>query len=331
LKAEARKLKANIRKYQAFIKEEPDEALCRSHNARAKELQAGLNEVQEKIREAERRNRKPPKPLKLGRGKLYLPDLRELLNQDIPVAAEAIRTLTGPIKIRQEKVPGKPGARWFATFSPDLIALLRQTAREKCYPDAPSLAAISADGQTVEVVIEKIPAYERLAPVFKELQKDGASIQSIAAAHGKCWQYVKDVLHFADTGERPKWKKGKKTGKGAKPDKYTKIAREVAYLRDKKKMSFKRIAAKLGVAGSTVRRAYDHAHREDIRAAVERGDTPRRGRYSHLGEDKYRKIREMLREGKTPAEVAVTVRCSAGTVSRERRRMLAAGELGEAT
>ena len=58
-----------------------------------------------------------------GPSKVYLPDLRELLNQEVPMAAEAIRTLTGPIKIRQEKIPGKRGARWIATFSPDLVGI----------------------------------------------------------------------------------------------------------------------------------------------------------------------------------------------------------------
>ena len=35
--------------------------------------------------------------------------MRALLNQEIPMAAEAIRTLTGPIKIRQEPIPGRDG------------------------------------------------------------------------------------------------------------------------------------------------------------------------------------------------------------------------------
>jgi DNA invertase Pin-like site-specific DNA recombinase len=93
LKAEERKLKANVRKYQQFIEEEPDEALCRSHNIRIKELQGRLNEVQATIREAERQNRKPPKPLNLDSSNRYVPDLRDLLNEDVPMAAETIRTL----------------------------------------------------------------------------------------------------------------------------------------------------------------------------------------------------------------------------------------------
>jgi hypothetical protein len=55
------------------------------------------------------------------------------------MAAEAIRTLTGPIKIRQEEVSGRPGARWIATFRPDLLALLQRVARDNHYADARSL------------------------------------------------------------------------------------------------------------------------------------------------------------------------------------------------
>ena len=327
LKAEARKLKANIKKYQTFIEEEPDEDLCRSHNTRVKELQARLNNVQEHIRNADRKNRKPPKPLDLERSKLYLPDLRELLNQEVAMAAETVRSLTGPIKIRQEKIPGKPGARWIAAFSPSLVALLQQVAWQKGYPDEKSLAALPQDPHTVEVVIEKVPKYERLAPVFKKMRDNGASVQSIAAAHGMSWQYASEILHFADTGERPKWKPGKRTGTGARSAKYLEISKEVSYLRDQKKMSFRRIAAKLGVSESTVRRAYDHEHPEAARKAAERGETPCRGRYSHLGEDVYEEIRKLLRAGIKPAEITAKVGCGASTVYRERRRMRA--ETGE--
>ena len=131
LKAEARKLATNIRRYQRFMEEEPDDTLCRSHNTRIKELQGKLNDVQAKIRDAERQNRKPPKLLVVDRSKVYVPDLRELLNQDIPMAAEAIRTLTGPIMIRQEKIPGRLGARWIATFSLDFAALLHKLAQRE--------------------------------------------------------------------------------------------------------------------------------------------------------------------------------------------------------
>lgn len=67
-------------------------------------------------------------------------DLRGLLNQEIPAAAEAIRALTGPITIRQEKIAGrKVGARWIATFSPTLVSWLRQRAKAKQCPDSVTL------------------------------------------------------------------------------------------------------------------------------------------------------------------------------------------------
>ena len=327
LKAQARKLTANIRKYQAFIEEEQDEALCRSHNTRVKELQGCLNDVQAKLRDADRQNRKPPK-LNLDRSNAYLPDLRDLLDHEIPMAAEAIRTLTGPIQIRQEKIPGKRGARWIATFSPDLVALLRRIARDKDYPDAASLAAAPTETQPVDVVIEKIAKYELLAPVFKQQRDNGASIQSIAAASGITWEYARQILAFADTGKRPNWGSAKRRGSGlGNPTKYIEIASEVAYLRDEKRMSFVKIGAQLGVSDGTVRRAYDHARPEAVREAAEKGRIPWRGRYSNLDEAVFQEIRRMLRAGTKPKEIAKTLGCGTSTVYRVRGEMNA--ETGE--
>lgn len=322
LKAEARKLAANIKKYQSFIEEEPNEELCRSHNTRIKELQGRLNDVQTKLREAERQNRKPPQPLDLERREVYLPDLRELLNDDVPMAAEAIRTLTGPIAIRQEKIPGKRGGRWIATFQPDVLALLRMVARDKGHPEAVSLAAARVEPLTTEVVVESIPRYEQLASKFKQLRDNGASIQALAAAHGMSWEYAKQILEFADTGKRPTWGSSQGRGSGLdKPTKYPEIANEVVRLRDEEKMSFVRIAAQLGVSDGTVRRAYDHARPEAVQEAAEQGKLPSRGRYSHLGEDVFRKIREMLRAGKKPKDIAAKVGCGPSTVYRVQRDM----------
>lgn len=167
----------------------------------------------------------------------------------------------------------------------------------------------------------------RLAAKFKQMRDSGASVQTIAAAHGMSWQYASEILHFAETGERPKWKAGKATGNGAKPAKYLQITKEVCYLRDKKKMSIVQIAAKLGVSRGTVCRAYDHEHPQAVREAAERGEPPCRGQYSHLGEDVYDEIRKLLRAGTKPSEVAAKVGCGASTVYRERRRMRA--ETGE--
>ena len=323
LKAEARKLIANIRKYQGFIEEESDDTLCRSHNARVKELQARLNKVQAKIREADLQNRLPPKPLDLERGPAYVPDLREVLNQDIPRAAATIRTLTGPITITQEKIPGRRGARWIATFQPDVLALLREVARDKDYPEAESLTRATAPAEPVTVVIDEVPKYEELAPMFLEMERKGASVQSIASAYKMSWKYAKEILVFAKTGNRPKWKAGKRTGTGGKRAKYPDLEKRVTEMRDVQEMPFPAIAAHLNVGLGTVYRAYDAAHHEEVRKAAERGEKPNRGRSTRLGADKYQLIRKLLLEGNMDAEIAAEVGCGQSTVARTRRAMKA--------
>ena len=274
------------------------------------------------------------KPLEPSKAKVYLADLRDLLNREIPLAAEAIRTLTGPIEIRQEPIAGRSnGARWVATFSPDLLRLLRRVAKEKEIPELLALEYSELhQAPTVEVVLEKVPRYEQLAPKFKELHEQGVSISNIASAHGMCWEYAKEILEFAKTGVRPKWKSGKRTGKrtgktGQTAD-YLRHSGEVARLRDDEKWSFARISKQLGIAKSTVRRAYDYAHRDDVADAVQNGNAPSRGRYNHLGEEVYREIRRRLRKGEEPKAIADQVGCGASTVYRERRKLQS--EVGDA-
>jgi hypothetical protein len=101
MKGKVRTLEAKIKKLVARVEDEPDKELCIAYDRRIKELQKEVNKLLAKIRDAERQNRKPVKPLSLDKAMTYLSTLRETLNQEIPVAAEAIRTLTGPIKIRQ--------------------------------------------------------------------------------------------------------------------------------------------------------------------------------------------------------------------------------------
>jgi len=83
----------------------------------------------------------PPPPLDAEFVKKCLADLRGILASEVPVAAEAIRALTGPIRIRQEKPEGrKRGARWSATFTPDFLRLLQHLGRAKNYPEYTTLA-----------------------------------------------------------------------------------------------------------------------------------------------------------------------------------------------
>ena len=132
-------------------------------------------------------------PAKLSKKTLrsYLPELRVILNQEIPVAAEAIRRLTGPIAIQQEAISGKKrGARWIAMFSPDLLALLRHVTQEKDCPDSVTLEYLCRGNwitsPTVAIPIEAIPKYEQLATRFKAMHDMAARLQTIAAAHCSC-------------------------------------------------------------------------------------------------------------------------------------------------
>mgnify|MGYP000573351674 CR=1 FL=1 len=322
LKAKLRDYQNRIRKLVKKVEREPDEALCEGYHVRIKELQKEVNELRTTIREAEARNEPPPAPLDIERAKVYLADLRGLLNQEIPMAAEAIRQLTGPIMIRQEKVPGKRGARWIATFSPDLGALLRKVAKDEGYPAAAALAAAPSETQPVEVVIEKIPKYEQLAPLFKQLSDKGASIKSIAHAYGMSCPYALEILTYAKTGKRPEWQSGKRTGVLAgKTPKYIEIAEEVARLREKEKMPFPRIAEAMKVSQATAIRAFDYARPEAVRKAAENGQRPDRGRYSRLGQDIFQQIRNLLGQGMKVTEIAKQVGCGLSTVYRQRQRM----------
>ena len=322
-------MKATLRDYQKRVKKlvkkvekEPDDDLCEAYHSRIKELQKKINELKAAIRQADQQNRKKDiKPLKLDQAMAYLADLRGLLNQEIPMAAEAIRTLTGPIKIRQEKTPGRRGARWIATFSPDLLRLLRYVAKQNGDPDVALLDVIPSDAEPVQLVIEKVPKYERLAPEFKRMRDNGASVQSIATAHGMSWQYASEILHFADTGERPKWKAGERPKAERKRIKYVEIAKEVAQLREQQKMSFPKIAARFGVAEGTARRAYEHARPGTFRKAAKSGGSPTRGPRPNLDEDTIRKIHELIRSGAKARGIAKEVGCATSTVYRVRSRM----------
>src|SRR5262249_36640222 len=152
-----------IKKLVLRIEKEADETLTESYDKRVKEHQRELNRLRADLRQAEKQNDfKLPPPLDKQRIMAYLADVPALFRQDIPMAAEAIRMLTGKITVRQEKVPGKNrGARWIATFSPDLVRLLQYVAK-----DDPDLAVLGCGNDTaaptMEVTIDKVPKYEKL-------------------------------------------------------------------------------------------------------------------------------------------------------------------------
>lgn len=107
-----------------------------------------------------------------------------------------------------------------------------------------------------------------------------------------------------------------------KRNRYMDIAPDVARLRDDEKFLWPRVVAWLktekGIQASeaTIRRAYDHAHPELVAAAVNAGGKIKRGRYSHLGEATFDRIRKLLASGMKIKDVAAEVGCAVTTVRR---------------
>ena len=135
-----------------------------------------------------------------------------------------------------------------------------------------------------------------------------------------CRDYADKILKFAETGERPQWKSGKRTGTGNRVE-YIDNSPQVVEMRDVQKLSFARIAARLRIGEGTVRRAYDYGHPELVREAVQNGRTPERGTYSHLGTEVYQQIRKLLQAGTKPTEVARQVGCGTSTVYRVKQQL----------
>jgi Fic family protein len=73
---------------------------------------------------------------------------------------------------------------------------------------------------------------------------------------------------------------------------------------------------------STVRRAWDHAHQDQLKGAAMSGTTPDRGRYRHISDTTIFDVQSLLKEGKfTIREIACTTGLSQSTVRRQKHRM----------
>lgn len=322
LKKESQNLNGKIRKLIRRVENEVSEDLCAVYDQRIKELQKQLQPLQTKIREAERQNRKKDVvPLGREECKNYLTRLQDVLSEEVPMAAESIRSLTGPITIHQEPIPGKKRSRWVAKFTPDLMQLLSKLSNQEVFDSILLDKGEESLNHEVTVLLEKIPKYEKLAPEFLRLAEKGASVQSIASSYGMSWEYANEIMEFAKTGVRPKWKAGKRTGQGGKPNKYLEHVDQVVYMKDVQKIPFTKIAKKLKISPHTVRRAYDHAHCDKIRSEMEKGQVPDRGSYTHLGEEVHKRVREMLKAGATQKSIADETGCSISTVRRAKKKM----------
>lgn len=255
---------------------ESEEGLREGYERRIMQQQKEVDELKKQLRETEQTNAPVPPKLSKKTLRAYLPELRAILNQEIPVAAEAIRRLTGPITIRQEAIPGKKrGARWIATFSPDLLALLRHVTQGKDCPDSVTLEYLCGGNwitpATMSVPIESVPKYEQLAPKFKELREAGKSIQEIAFRHKVAWQVAWEILQFAETGERPTWRLPESSPLYEGWQHFESLAPLIADLRDNERREWQTVlfdvARQTGhrISIATAIRAYEHSRRYEFR------------------------------------------------------------------
>jgi len=181
LNKRVRLVESKIRKLVLKIEDEEDATLSEGYHVRVKQLQRELNGLRAEIRAATADNAEPPAPLDASDVEAHLADLRGLLNQDIPMAAEAIRAMTGPITITQEPIPGKShGARWIATFSPDLTGLLAKVANDKECPDSITLEYLCRRNWTMSQsavsIRQRITAGDKVGDIARA---EGVSEQTV--------------------------------------------------------------------------------------------------------------------------------------------------------
>ena len=319
LKAQFKQLRTKIERLVIKVADAGDERLSAAYHQQAQKYQKEANSLLATIRAEESFHQTSCRPIEIEEAKTYLSDLRQLLDQDIPIAAEAIRALTGPIRVRQEQLPGRKRSRWVASFQPNLPELLRRVSPPGTKIDDATSTAVS-ESNTVEVVIDKLPQYELLAAEFQKLQQSGTSKTALASAYGLSPKVVTQTLEFAKTGERPTAQPAKKKssdGQNPKATQYKDLAPRVVELRDVQRKHINWIAKHLGVSGGTVRRAYDYAHPEAVSKAVAEKATVKRGRFTHLDHTIFEKIRELSGQGQSPKEIAAVVGCGVSTVRRE--------------
>jgi hypothetical protein len=258
-----------------------------------------------------------------------LSGIRDVCNQEIPAAAEAIRALTGPISIREEKQPGRRrGARWIATFAPDLVAFLARRAGVANYPDSVTLDHLSTQKwiipQSVEVAIEFVPRHRAIAAKVADLSVKGSSPLTIARALGTSREAVQAALEFVRSGADPTSYAGSNLSRKrgtCRPPKYAVMANKVAELREKHGMPFEKIAEELGTSIETVTHAHDLRNSQAVADAAENGKTPDRGNPRHLSDEARKSIRAQLIAGRKRREIASDVGCSLSSLDQAARSM----------
>jgi DNA invertase Pin-like site-specific DNA recombinase len=333
--AELKRMKSLRDRLAELFDRESDEGLdalvakLRQHERRIKELQQQLKEAE--VRES------APQAMTPVDVEAMLQDLHGLLTEDVALSAPILAKLTGPIEVRDGETSGRKIKPWIARFRPNIAAFIAEAGQRVDQENQTAWQFVAQQPEQssdfVEIVIDEVPQYELLAPEFQKLRDQGNGTDTIASAYGLTWSRVAEILHFADTGERPKTKPKKDSSKPSRPrapqGSYKLVAPLVAQMRDEKEMEFEEIKPELKKLGwdvgmPTIRRAYDFSHREEFLEAVAQGRKPNRGRRSGIGYEKQEQIKQLLLEDRLEVkQIANHVGCGVSTVRRTQKRMKA--------
>ena len=301
------------------LKDAYDEQIARVN----REMKGLRNEIKGK----ELGNIPTPPPIHLDCISRYLTDLRAILNQEIPAAAEALHELTGPIRITQVKKPGKKsGGTWIATFTPRLVKLLRNFAKDADYPESRTMEFLSLGKWIPQnehtVLLDQVPPNLSQAPELGARFQAGETVEELARTEGLSTDRAEELVDFALKGIRPRSSKEKKAAV------IREIEPDVVQLRDRENRSFSEIerwfrAVKNQIISrSWIIQAWDNAHPEEIAAARAEGRRPRRGRFCHHSDETIKKIEEELSEGRfNIAEIARRNGVSEPTVRRQAKHL----------
>lgn len=302
------------------LKDAYDEQIARVN----REMKGLRNEIKGK----ELGNIPTPPPINLDCISRYLTDLRAILNQEIPAAAEALHELTGSIRITQVKKPGKKsGGAWIATFTPRLVKLLRNFAKDADYPESRTMEFLNLGKWIPQnehtVLLDQVPPNLSQAPEFGARFQAGETVEELARTEGLSSDRAEELVDFALKGIRPRSSKEKKAAiiRDIEPD--------VVRLRDRENRSFSEIerwfaeVKQLKVSRYWIIEAWDNAHPEEIAAARAEGRRPRRGRFCHHSDKTIKQIEEELKEGRfNIAEIARRNGVSEPTVRRQLKNMV---------
>ncbi|MEX0670565.1 MAG: recombinase family protein [Pirellulales bacterium] len=248
----------------------------------------------ERLKELQRSCRRPSvKSVREADVRAALGNLRDLLQAEVGIAAQVLKSLVGDVTVEARRLEGKARPEMVARFSinaiPALAMLNRGQAAKSDDPTVTKWEFLHGDrwtmpskgglrGLEVTVALRKPPKYEVMLPQIMEMAEAGSGVDLISRALGIGAEVVRDALHLHRTGRRPpgrvdgRRRKPRQPGKPFVP-KYQQTAPEVDRRR-KAGEGLDRLAWEMKVSRPTIIRAYDYANREDAAAAAREGRKP---------------------------------------------------------